>query len=234
MGGFSVECAAAQDEIDEGAGEGEHGSGEQEGDGEDAGDGAVDGGGVVGVSALGEERGEERKRGGAGGLADDGHGCGEEALGVHELGDLAGGVLGEPGEDDGVHEDNRDAEHEGEAHADPVAEAGVVEVKYGLVADAGAVGGPGVEGEGAEEGAEQGPPGERRDAQGVREEQAAEDNAGGVDEGRDALVGELFADEGDGGEDAAGEEEDLRGQEDARHGGGEGDLGGSPAKKARV
>ena len=46
--------------------------------------------------------------------------------------------------------------------------------------------------------------------------------------GRDALVGELLADEGDGGEDAAGEEEDLRGEEDAGHPGAERSLGLEP------
>ena len=141
-----------------------------EGNGEDAGDGAVDGGGVVGEEAAGVERGEEGERGGAGGLAEDGHGRGEEALGVHEAGDVADGVAGEPAEDDVVHEDDGDAEHEGERHADPGAEAGVVEVEDGLVADAGAPGGVGVDGrKGPSDGAGESSPGERGDAEGVGE-----------------------------------------------------------------
>ncbi len=92
-----------------------------------------------------------------------------------------------------------------------------MEVEYGLVADAGAPGGVAVDEEGAGEGAGEGSPGERRDAEGAGEEQAAEDDAERVDQRGDALVGELLANESDGGEDTAGEEEDLAGEEDAGH-----------------
>lgn len=59
----------------------------------------------------------------------------------------------------------------------------------------------------------------------MREEDAAEDDAGGVDQWGEGLEGELFANESDGGEDTADEEEDLAGKENARHGGAKGDDG---------
>ncbi len=172
-----------------------------------------------------EERGEEGEGGCSGGLADDGGGRGEEALGVGEAGDVSGAVFGEVAEDVAVERDDGDAEHEREGEANPLAEAGMVEVEDGLVTHAGAVGSVGVEEEGPEIGSGEGPDAEGGDAHAIGEEEAAGDDAEVVDERGDGLVGELFADEEDGGKDSAGEEEELAGEEDAGDAGAEKALG---------
>ena len=218
-----MEGAAAEDDVDGGVGEGDHGGGAEEREGDEAGDGAVDGGGEAGELVAAEERGEEGEGGCSGGLADDGHGGGEEALGVGEAGDVSGAVLGEVAEDLVVEGDDGDAEHEREGEANPLAEAGVFEVEDGLVAHAGAVGSVGVEEEGAEVGSGEGSDAERGDAHAAGEEGSAGDDAEVIDERREGLEGELFADEEDGGEDSAGEEEELAGEEDA------GDVGAEDA-----
>jgi hypothetical protein len=125
-------------------GEGDHGGGAEEREGDEAGDGSVDGGGEAGELVAAEERGEEGERGSSGGLADDGHGGGEEALGVVEAGDIAGAVFGEVAEDLVVEGDDGDTEHEGEGEANPLAEAGVFEVEDAVISEASAVGSVGV------------------------------------------------------------------------------------------
>ncbi len=66
--------------------------------------------------------------------------------------------------------------------------------------------------------------GEAGDAVAVGEDDPTEDDAEVIDERSDGLVGELLAHDKHGAERAADEEEELRGQKDARHVGGERDL----------
>ncbi len=101
----------------------------------------------------------------------------------------------------------------------------MVEVEDAVVAEAGAVGSVGVEEEWAEDGSDEGADAEGGDAHAVGEKDSAEDDAEVVNEGRDGLEGELFADEENGGEDSAREEEKLCGEENAGDAGAEDALG---------
>jgi hypothetical protein len=136
-------------------------------------------------------------------------------------------VLGEVAEDLVVEGDDGDAEHEREGEAHPLAEAWVFEVEDSVVAEADAVGSVGVKEERPEDGSDECTDAEGGDAHVAGEENSAEDDAEVVDERRDGLEGELFADEEDGGEDSAAEEEELRGEKDS------GDAGAEDALRRR-
>ncbi len=88
------------------------------------------------------------------------------------------------------------------------------EVEDAVVAEAGAVGSVGVQEKWAENGSDESADAEGGDAHAAGEDNSAEDDAEVVDERRDGLEGELFADQEDGGQDAASEEEQLRGEQD--------------------
>ena len=134
-------------------------------------------------------------------------------------------MAGEVAEDLAVESDDGYAQHEREGEADPFAEAGVFEVEDGLVAHACAIGTVGVEKEGSEVGSGEGPDAEGSDAHAAGEQRSAGDDAEVVDERREGLEGELFADQQDGGEDSTGEEEELAREEDTGDAGGEDAFG---------
>ncbi len=167
------------------------------------------------VALARPEAGEEGHGGSAGGLGEDGHGCSEKLLGVAHQRDGAAGAGGEVGDDPVVRSDQRDADDERQREAHPFAQALVVPVEHGPVARAGAMREDGVEQKRAEEGSGNGADGERRDAEAMHEQHSADDGAEVIDERRDGLHVELLADQEHGAKDSAGEEEKLRGQQDA-------------------
>src|SRR5271170_1012535 len=89
------------------------------------------------------------------------------------------------------------------------------EVEYAVIPEASAVGSVGIQQEWAEDGSDESADAEGGDAHAAGKENAAKDDAEVVDERRDGLEGELFADQKDGGKDASSEEKELRGEQDA-------------------
>ena len=210
------EVSAAVDKRDQGDGEGDEAGGGEQSEGGDAGDGVGHAGGELVFLLFGPEAGEEGHGRQAGSLRQHGNRCGEQALGVGHHGDGAVGRGGEVVDDPGVGGDQGDADHERQRELDPLAQAGVVPVENGAVARAGAVREECVEQKWADDGAGQRAIRQRRYAEAMNQEDAAEDGAHAVDERGDGLNGELLAHQEHRAEDTAGKEEQLRGQQDAR------------------
>src|SRR6202012_5271986 len=103
-------------------------------------------------------------------------------------------------------------------------QAFVVEVEHRSVAHPRSFSGVSVNQKRAADAASERSPGERRDAQPMRAEQASKNDAKRIDQRRNCLIRELLSHQSDGSEYTAGEKEQLAGQQDARHVDGEGIL----------
>ena len=120
------------------------------------------------------------------------------------------------GDDPVVGGDERNAGHERQRKPHPLAQALVVPVENHAVARAGAAREEPIEKKRPADGSGDRADGERRDADALDEQQAADDGAKAVDERRHGLHAELLAHQQHRAKDAAGEETQLRGQQDAR------------------
>ena len=125
-------------------------------------------------------------------------------------------LRGEVGDDPVVGGDQRDAGHERQRQAHPLAQALVVPVENEAVARAGAVRKEPVEQKGPAYGAATVPMASEETPICLTSSSAANDRAEAVDERRDGLHVELLAHQQHRAEDAAGEEAQLRGQQNAR------------------
>ena len=92
-----------------------------------------------------EEAREKRERRLAGGLSEDGDGNGEETLGVVEAGDVADAAGGEVAEDPVVGGHERNAEHQRDGEAHPLAEGRILQVERRAVSGADFGGSDGVD-----------------------------------------------------------------------------------------
>ena len=181
-------------------------------------------------AALLEERGEEGERGGSGGGADDIEGRVEEVFGVADEGDAAVTQRGEVVEEDAVEHDERDADHERKREVEPLEKGGIAEADDGAIVEAGAERADGVEQGGADEHAREHADGKGGDAELAVEEDGAEDDAGVVDDRGEGLVEEDLADLQARAHDAADEEEELAGKDEAGDGSAERGFGGIVAE----
>ena len=149
------------------------------------------------------------------GLRQHRHGSGEELLGVAHQRDSAAGGRGKMGNDPTVGGDQGDADHQRQRQPHPLAEACVAPVENGPEASAGAAREDVIQQKRAEERACHGADGQRRDADFVHQQDAANDGAEAVDQRCDGLHAELLPDQQYRPKDSAGKEAQLGRQQDA-------------------
>ena len=120
------------------------------------------------------------------------------------------------GDDPVVGGDERNAGHERQRQAHPLAQALVVPVENQAVARAGAARKEPIQEKRAAERSSHGADGERGDADALDQQQSADDGAEAIDERRHGLDAKLLAHQQHRAKDAAGEETQLRGKQNAR------------------